>query len=164
LSKLQGTLGNQIIRYDEDSLGSSPIVQQYSNLFSSVADAVIEFQFFKGGRLPTKVKNKTFEWSLGPGLSDIAALKGADYLLLINTLDEIGSTGRKMLQAVGFLAGVWIKAGVHSGYAGLVDLHTGELVWLNADRQMGGDVRTTEGAEKRIGQLLEGFPGRAKAD
>ena len=51
-------------------------------------------------------------------------------------------------------------AGVHTGYAGLVDLRTGELVWLNADRQMGGDVRDAEGADKRVRQLLEGFPGR----
>ncbi len=34
----------------------------------------------------------------------------------------------------------------HIGYAGLVDLKTGDVIWFNADPQMGGDVRTEEGA------------------
>jgi hypothetical protein len=58
------------------------------------------------------------------------------------------------------LARVPITAGVHKGFAGLVDLRTGELVWLNADMQMGGDVRDADGADKRVRQLLEGFPGK----
>lgn len=65
-----------------------------------------------------------------------------------------------MLQLVGMVAGVGVTSGVHLGSAGLIDLKTGELVWLNADKQMGGDVRAPEGAEKRVAQLLEGFPGR----
>ena len=45
------------------------------------------------------------------------------------------------------------------GHAGLVDLKTGDLLWLNADTQMGGDVREADGAKKRVRQLLAGFPG-----
>ena len=41
----------------------------------------------------------------------------------------------------------------------IVDLKTGDLVWLNADAAMGGDVRDPDGAQKRVGQLLEAFPG-----
>ena len=65
-----------------------------------------------------------------------------------------------MLQVFAAMARVPITAGVHKGFAGLVDLRTGELVWLNADMQMGGDVRDAEGAGKRVRQLLEGFPGK----
>jgi hypothetical protein len=54
-----------------------------------------------------------------------------------------------------------VKSGEHKGFAGLVDLRTGDLVWLNADLAMGGDVRTPEGAQKRVAQLLEDFPGSA---
>jgi hypothetical protein len=52
-----------------------------------------------------------------------------------------------------------VKSGEHIGYAGLVDLRTGDLLWLNADGAMGGDVRDKEGSEKRARQLLEDFPG-----
>jgi hypothetical protein len=72
----------------------------------------------------------------------------------------MGSTGRKVAQLFGAMAGISIPSGVHKGFAGLVDLKTGDLVWLNADLQMGGDVRTDEGAQKRVAQLFEGFPGR----
>jgi len=160
LRECQGRLGNQIIVYDDGTTGDGPVTAQYANLFGTLADSVIEYQFFKGNRLPTKVRRDAFDWGMGNGLAALQSLKGADYGLFINTLDEYGSTGRKVLQVVALLGGIPVTSGVHTGYAGLVDLKTGELVWLNADRQMGGDVRSPEGAHKRVRQLLEGFPGR----
>ena len=160
LKVAQANLGNEVVIYDE-AAPDAALANEYGSLFSSVASSVIEYQFFRGNRLPTKKRQKKeFDWSLGPGVAKLAALEGADYALFINTYDAYGSTGRKVLQVVGLLAGVPVTSGVHHGYAGLVDLRTGELVWLNADRQMGGDVRTRDGAAKRVRQLLEGFPGR----
>jgi hypothetical protein len=62
------------------------------------------------------------------------------------------------------MGGVSVIPGEHKGYAGLVDLHTGDLLWLNADVEMGGDVRDAEGAKKRVGQLLKKFPGSQVVD
>lgn len=160
LERAQSNLGNQVIAYSEAASGEGPIVTQYSHLFSAVADSVVQYQFFPGNRLPTKKRDKGFEWAIGPGIAALKSLEGADYALFISTHDEYGSAGRKVLQIVGMLGGVGVSSGVHIGHAGLVDLKTGELVWLNADRQMGGDVRTAEGAQKRVTQLLEGFPGK----
>jgi len=160
LKAQQATLGNEIIESDDTAGPDAALATQYSSLFGTVADSVIEYQFFKGNRLPTKKKQKNaFDWGVGPEISRLSALKGADYALFINSDDAYGSTGRKVLQVVAFMARIPVTSGVHKGYAGLVDLKTGELVWLNADRQMGGDVRTKDGAEKRVRQLLEGFPG-----
>lgn len=156
----QTKLGNEVIEYGEGTTSDGPMVSQYSHLFGAVADSVIEYQFFPGNRLATKKRKDSFEWGIGDGLSKLDSLKGADYALFINTHDEYGSTGRKVLQIFAAMGGVSVTSGVHVGHAGLIDLRTGELVWLNADRQMGGDVRTPEGAAKRIAQLLEGFPGR----
>lgn len=156
----QGNLGNAVIEYDEGLSGDGPTTTQHSNLFGTVADSVIEYQFFPGNRLPTKKRKNTFEWGVGSGLADLSSLKGADYALFINTYDGYGSTGRKMLQLFAAMGGVSVTSGVHWGHAGLIDLKTGELVWLNADRQMGGDLRTEDGAVKRVGQLLKGFPGK----
>lgn len=161
LADAQTKLGNEVVGYDEGLSGEGPITSQYGNLFSAVADSVIEYQFFPGNRLPTKKRSKEFEWGVGPGLNQLQSLKNADYALFINTRDDYGSTGRKVLQLFAAMGGVSVTSGVHIGYAGLIDLKTGELVWLNADRQMGGDVRTPDGAVKRVRQLLEGFPGRA---
>ncbi len=45
----------------------------------------------------------------------------------MTTEDHYGSTGRKLLQlfAAG-VAGVGVSSGVHKGYAGLIDLKTGD--------------------------------------
>lgn len=160
LNEAQNSMGNQVVAYDEGESGEGPATSQYAHLFNALADSVIEYQFFRGNRLPTKVRKGEFNWDIGPGLANLKSLSGADYALFINTLDEYGSTGRKVLQIFAAMGGVAVTSGVHVGYAGLIDLKTGELVWLNADRQMGGDVRTPDGAQKRVRQLLEGFPGR----
>lgn len=161
LRNVQNNLGNEVVPFDEEiATADTTLMDQYGKLFGAVSDSVIEYQFFAGNRLPTKKRSKAFEWGVGPGLAKVKALENADYALFINTRDDYGSTGRKMLQLVGMFAGVGITSGVHMGSAGLIDLKTGELVWLNADRQMGGDVRSPEGAAKRIDQLLEGFPGK----
>ena len=62
------------------------------------------------------------------------------------------------------LAGLGVRSGKHIGYAGLVDLKTGNVLWLNADGQMGGDVRNADGMEKRVRQLLEDFPASVAED
>jgi hypothetical protein len=156
----QDQLGNTVLEYEEGLTRDGSKVTQYSNLFGTLADSVIEYQFFPGNRLPTKKRKGTFDWGVGNGLSNLDSLKGADYALFVNTYDGYGSASRKMLQVFAAFGGVSVTSGVHWGHAGLIDLKTGELVWLNADRQMGGDLRTEEGAAKRVAQLLKGFPGR----
>jgi len=136
------------------------LLADYQALFGAVADTVLQHRLFKGDRLPTKKTG--FEYTLGPGVSRLADKVGGDYGLFIVTNDAFGSTGRKLLQifAAGAV-GVGVSSGQHIGYAGLVDLKTGDLVWINADYQMGGDVREADGAAKRAKQLLEDFPAPA---
>ena len=163
LAAVQGRLGNTVIAADEPIGGAAQTMAEYRALFDVVADAVRTYKFFPGNRLPTKKREGVFDWTLGPGVQAIRGGSGADYALFVVTEDEYGSTGRKAMQLFAAMAGVGIVSGVHKGFAGLVDLATGDLVWLNADLQMGGDVRTREGADKRVAQLLEDFPGRPAA-
>lgn len=160
LSEAQARLGNRIVVADEPVGAAAVTLADYRALFATVADAVIVYQFFPGNRLPTKKrKGAPFEWTLGGGVKDIPGAAEADYILFLETEDQFGSTGRKVAQIFAAAAGVGITSGLHKGYAGLVDTSTGDLVWLNADRQMGGDVRDAPGAAKRVAQLLEAFPG-----
>lgn len=115
-------------------------------------------KLFPGNRLPTK--RERFDWTLGPGVARLGELGQADYGLFFYTQDYYGTTGRKTAQVFAAMLGAYVSSGVHIGYAGLVDLKTGELVWINADAAMGGDVRETDGALKRVAQLLEEFPTR----
>lgn len=163
LAKLQTKLGNKVVVAPEAYGDEARLVEEYAALFAAVSRSVINYQFFVGNRLPTKKRDNkadVFDWSLGPGVAGLPGAKGADYALFIYNKDAYGSTGRKLLQAVALLGpGLAVKSGEHAGYAGLVDLRTGDILWLNADGAMGGDVRTSEGADKRVIQLLEEFPG-----
>jgi len=159
LAAAQKTLGNEVVLAEEPIGRSAEVMADYQALFSVLADSVIQYQFFPGNRLPTKKRKGVFEWTMGPGVANIAKDTGADYALFIYNEDQYGSTGRKILQLFAAMAYVTVKSGEHKGFAGLVDLRTGDLVWLNADLAMGGDVRTSDGAQKRVAQLLEDFPG-----
>ncbi len=159
LSRRQNAFRVEVVSETDALTGNAAFLADYAALFESVAGAVVEYQFFKGNRLPTR-KNHPFEWTLGPSGRVLAERTGAKYALFINVKDEFGSFGRKMFQVLAAgLVGVGVQSGVHRGYAGLVDLETGNLLWLNADNAMGGDVRVAEGMQKRVDQLLEGFPG-----
>lgn len=163
LEDLQSRLGNEVTVAPEAYGEDAQAVEEHMSLFAAVSQAVIEYQFFVGNRLPTKKrdnKDNVFDWSLGNGVSKLPGAESADYALFIYNKDAYGSTGRKILQAVALLGpGIAVKSGEHVGYAGLVDLRTGDLLWLNADAAMGGDVREIDGSQKRVQQLLEEFPG-----
>lgn len=146
---------------------AAAVLADYRALFGAVADTVLQHRLFKGDRLPTKKTG--FEYSLGPGVAKLAETAGGgDYALFVTTNDQYGSTGRKLLQLAAALAttaaggiGPTVTSGQHSGYAGLIDLKTGDLIWMNADARMGGDVRDADGAARRVTQLLEDFPVQA---
>jgi len=167
LTQAQLKLGNTVVTAPEAYGEDARNLQEHMALFGAASQSIIEYQFFKGNRLPTKkADNKVgaFDWSLGTGVSKLPGASEADYGLFIYSKDAFGSTGRKILQVVALLGpGIAVKSGEHVGYAGLVDLKTGDIVWLNADGQIGGDVREKDGAEKRIRQLLEDFPGSVAA-
>jgi hypothetical protein len=163
IAEAQGKLGNVVVR-QVDAIGpDTQIVAEYQALFDAVAQSVITYQFFKGNRLETKKRdnrNDVFNWMLGPDVSKLPGADQADYALFILTKDHYGSTGRKIFQILAAVSiGYGITSGLHAGYAALVDLRTGNVMWINADNEMGGDVRTADGARHRVTQLLEDFPG-----
>ena len=135
------------------------LMSDYRKLFKIVADNIIKHRLFALDPLPTK--KDTFDWTLGEGASRLGALGSGDYGLFIYTLDSYESSSRKMARLLASTIAAEQPKEVNMGYAGLVDLTTGDLVWINVDVKMTGDVRTSEGASLRIAELLDGFPVRA---
>ena len=161
LVKAPAMQGNRVTIAPEPTDSRDAVLDDYTALFKTVAQAAFSHKMFPGNRLPTKKSD--FDWTLGEGAAALKSL-GGDYGLFFFTYDSYGSTGRKVAQVLGLLlGGGLIPAGVHVGYAGLVDLKTGDLVWLNADTGIGGDPRDAAGADKRMAQLLEDFPRKAGA-
>jgi hypothetical protein len=124
---------------------------------------------YTGAALPTK-RGKGLEYTLGEDAVALGRKSGYDYALFVRAEDNIASTGRTALQALG-VAGCIIGFCAPSGgsnqfaYASLVDLRTGEVVWFNV-LQTGsqlpgikfGDIRTPAGAD----QMVERLVGRMK--
>lgn len=147
--------GLSVILHDEDTA----LLSEHRALFRLVVSAAIRHKLF--GRDPLPSKNDGFDWSLGPGVAHIAPAAGADYGLFLFSHDSFESPGRRAAQLVTTLMGGTDRVGTHFGYAALVDLKNGDILWLNVDLKASGDVRTPEGAASRIEQLLAGFPVRA---
>ena len=75
LRSCQAKLGNEVLSYQEGMSGEARLASQYVNLFGAVADSVIKYEFFKGNRLPTKVRKGAFDWSMGPTLQVFSRFK-----------------------------------------------------------------------------------------
>ena len=56
------------------------------------------------------------------------------------------------------MGNIVLGGGVQTGYASLVDLKTGRVLWFNQLFSATGDLRETEPAIKTVENLMAGFP------
>lgn len=106
--------------------------------------------------LPTK--EKSFDWTLGEGAKKLQADIGADYALFVHVRDSYSSPERIALMFGAALLGVGIPGGVQVGFASLVDLHTGEVVWFNQTVNSMGDLREAKPTPEQLTALLDQLP------
>jgi hypothetical protein len=57
--------------------------------------------------------------------------------------------------------GVGLGGGVQVGYASLVDLHSGQVLWFHELGRAKGDLRDEQGASETVGELLQKLPAGA---
>jgi hypothetical protein len=170
-----GRGGKMHILERRDQLGglSSQEVADVERLFYAVGQSIVLHKYL-GAYLPTK-RGKGLEYTLGQDAVRLGQKSGYDYALFMHAEDEVASTGRIALGIVGLAGCVVgfcapnIGGATQLDYAGLVDLHTGEVVWFNVVRAGSevpgikfGDLRTPKGAEQMVERLLGRMkPGRA---
>jgi hypothetical protein len=129
---------------------------QLLKLHEAVGSSILRHQYPGPFQLPTKVES--FEWSLGPQARVLKKKYGGDYALFLFVRDSYASGGRVAAILVGALFGVGIQGGVQIGFASLVDLNSGEVVWFNRLARTAGDLRTPTAASETVSQLLSNFP------
>lgn len=122
-------------------------------LHEAVGTSILIHRHF-GVALPHK--GKAFDWTLGPGVR--ALDPAARYALFVFVRDSYASGGRKAMMAVGLLLGVGVSLGQQIGFASLVDLDDGRVVWFNLLSSQTGDLRDAEGAKASVMKLLDGVP------
>jgi hypothetical protein len=73
--------------------------------------------------------------------------------------DSYASAERKAMMVGLALLGVGITGGLQVGYASLIDLETGQVLWFNQVVSGSGDLRDDKSAEASVDSLLTSFPG-----
>lgn len=96
-----------------------------------------------------------FDWTLGEGAR--ALDPKARYGLFVFIRDSYATEGRKAMLALA-IVGVGVSMGQQIGFASLVDLDTGAIVWFNVLASARGDLRELDKARASIENLLTGAP------
>ncbi|MFN0183587.1 MAG: hypothetical protein ACKVQR_07185 [Aquabacterium sp.] len=129
------------------------------NLHAAVARA-ISIHHRGVFKLPTK--EDKLDWSFGDVLRPLRDASGARYGLFTWVRDSYASAERKAMMIGLALLGVGVAGGQQVGYATLVDLETGQVLWFNQLQRLSGDLREAEPAKESVATLLTGFPAPKK--
>lgn len=132
-----------------------------SSLHAAVAQSISIHHLGNGNlRLPTK--NNQLDWSLGDAVIPIRDKLGADYALFIWVRDSYASSERIVAMVALALLGVGVQGGMQTGYASLIDLRTGQVMWFNRLLRGSGDLRQHDPAVETLSALLTNFPAQGK--
>ncbi len=148
----------QLLTYDEEKLPAAKRdeIIQLLKLHGIVGNSVLLHQYLQPFALPTKAGK--FDWSLGPAVRQLREETGADYALFFWVRDSYSSGGRVAVIMLAAVLGVGIQGGVQIGFASLVDLNTGNIVWFNRLARPTGDLRSEAAARETTLVLLTGLP------
>jgi hypothetical protein len=132
---------------------TDPHEVQLVKLHQAVGEAIVLDRL---SPLPTKEKN--FDWTLGPGASALRDHYHGDYALFVVVRDSYSSSSRFALQMGLAMLGVGIPGGVQYGFASLVDLRSGRIVWFNQMGNATGSLKEEKSAADAVASLLKGLP------
>jgi hypothetical protein len=142
-------------------------LEQHQALYELVANSA---DFARSGPLmPWRERAKNFDYTIGPGLKELAAGTGMDAAVIVIGSDYISSAGRKATMAIGILAaaftGVAIvpAGGVSYVSVGVVELRTGNLLWFATNRGQSSDLREENQMQTVLSGLFESYPGATPA-
>jgi len=114
-------------------------------------------------------KVKRFDYGIGPGLRALADKTGADAAIMVYGRDYASTAGRKARAVVGHIpilnifTGPAPKLGHSFVHIGVVDLRTGDLLWMSSSYREGStNLRDPEDAAKMVNEIFEWYPGIEK--
>jgi hypothetical protein len=148
----KSALGVDFKPLDDDG---DPRIESLNRLHGAVGDAIT---LHRSGLYALPTKEGRLDWSLGEEASAIREKTGADYALFSYVRDSYASGERVAAMVIGALLGVGMAGGAQVGYASLVDLSTGQIVWFNRLSRAYGDLRDPQKAVESAQALLAEFP------
>lgn len=139
----------------------SAVVDEHIALYKLVADTAASTD------LDHKVRR--FDFSIGPGLAALQRDTGADAAIMVYGRDYISTAGRKAKAVLGNLPIVGAFTGPPPALGrswigiGVIDLRTGDLLWLNSEtRGSTSNLRDATDAKDIIRSIFDWYPGIEK--
>jgi hypothetical protein len=130
---------------------------EINSLHAAVARSIAMHHFGAGSfSLPTK--EGKLDWSIGDTAQAVRKATGADYALFSWVRDSYASPERKAALVAMAIFGFYGAGGMQVGYASLVDLSSGRVLWFNQLLRTQGDLREAKEAEETLDSLLASFP------
>ncbi len=140
---------------------TSAMVDEHLALYKLVVDTASSTNW--------KHKARRFDYSIGPGLRKLRKKSGADVAVMVYGRDRVSTTGRKAKAIAGNIPFVNMFTGAppELGYSfihiGMIDLRTGDVLWMNSEyREGASNLRNYEDADEIVGAIFDWYPGVEK--
>ncbi len=145
--------GDHFVKFETASDEEAKQLEQTLALYDLVAG-----EAFAHSRDPVwEEKRKHFDYTLGPVLQGIRERTGADAALVVVGEDYVSSGGRVAMMILFAAAGVGIPMGFSYVTTGLVDLRTGDLLWINYDVSAVASLNDNKAAQGFFKANLKGL-------
>ncbi len=136
------------------------VIEEHLALFNVVAGGALGHTMIQPVDTAWLPKAKRFDYTLGPGLSFLRELTGTDRAMVLFGEDVVSSAGRKAAFVVGALFGVAVPLGHSFLLAGIVDLDSGDILWMDYTASAGDQTfRERADVEALLNELFSNYPG-----
>lgn len=111
-------------------------------------------------------KIRRFDYGIGPGLVELQRVTGADAAIMVYGEDYVSTAGRKAkavaanIPVVNIFSGPAPTLGHSFIHIGVVDLGTGDLLWMNSDFRKGTtSLRDAADTDSIVSAVFDWYPG-----
>jgi hypothetical protein len=111
------------------------------------------------GGTPWQHKINHFDYTLGDGLKFLKEKTGADAALVVTGLDVVSSAERQAAFIVAAAFGVGLQTGFAILRTAVVDLETGDLLWIDYTFSQSKTFREQKDVNVMVEDMLKNFPG-----
>jgi hypothetical protein len=133
---------------------------QLEKLHAMVGGTILTHHYSQMNRLPTKAGK--MDWTLGATARQLGTQQQAEFALFVFLRDSYATAGRKAAVVASSIISIIgtprVSGGERVGFASLVDLRDGDVVWFNVLYSDTGDMREASPAAEVIDDLMDGFP------
>lgn len=154
--------GAEMVRYRRAE-GIVPYADEHLEavaLHETVLQTILTYRYSPSEqRVSLPTKQEGLDWTLGESVMPIRADYDADYALFLIYRQATSTPGRALIAAASLALFGFIQPTSQSvGFASLIDLNTGAVIWTNLLQGQSLDVNQPDGIYDRGIKLLSGLP------